>query len=84
MTSDTDEDMSDGQYRIISPTPKSPLMRMMDKTQESLRKYFNLLQGKMNVIVSDEKFDHFIRLCIILNSLTLGCEHHNQPEVLTR
>ena len=80
----SDDNISNGQWRIISPTPKSPLMRMMEKTQESLKKCFNLLQGKMKVIVNDEKFDHFIRLCIILNSLTLGCEHHNQPELLTR
>ena len=58
------------------------------------------MTSKLNYIVNDNKFQHFIRLCIILNSLRLakeasdtyikhnifsmGIEHHNQPEMLSR
>ena len=76
--------MTRGDYRIISPTPKTPIMKMLGTAQISLKQYFSLLQERTNILVNDEKFQHFIRICIILNSLTLGIEHHDQPDTLTR
>ena len=56
----------------------------MQDSRASVKKYFTLLQENMNVTVNDEKFQTFIRLCIVLNSLSLGIEHHDQPAALTR
>ena len=68
----------------MSPTPDTHLVRLMQDSRASVKKYFTLLQENMNVTVNDEKFQTFIRLCIVLNSLSLGIEHHDQPAALTR
>lgn len=80
----TDITSSQGCCRVLSPTPKAPIVILMESCQASVRKSFNLLQENINTVVNDERFKHFIRICIILNSLSLGIEHHDQPEVLTR
>ena len=68
----------------MSPTPDTHLVRLMQDSRAKVKKYFTLLQENMNVTVNDEKFQTFIRLCIVLNSLSLGIEHHDQPAALTR
>ena len=59
-------------------------MTMLGTAHSSLKKNFFLVQERTNILVNDDKFHHFIRICIILNSLTLGIEHHDQPDTLTR
>ncbi|KAK7492680.1 hypothetical protein BaRGS_00016159, partial [Batillaria attramentaria] len=41
------------------------------------------LQNLIHIVVSDPLFDFGITLCIILNTVFLAIEHHNQPDGMT-
>ena len=87
-------------FKIMGPSPKPPLKQFLFSMKMYMGQNCQQMTSKLNYIVNDNKFQHFIRLCIILNSLRLakealetyikhnifsmGIEHHNQPETLSR
>ena len=58
-------------YKILTPTPKSSLTIMISKMMNFLESNYLALTSRLKRIVTDSKFQHLIRICIILNSLRL-------------
>ena len=56
-------------FKIMSPSPKPPLKQILFNMKMYVRHNCQHMTSKLNLIVNDNKFQHFIRLCIILNSL---------------
>ena len=55
--------------KIITPTPKSQFSQMIMKRKVQIRENYLRMTSKLHNIVNENKFQYFIRICIILNSL---------------
>ena len=55
--------------KIIIPTPKSKFSQMRTNLKDEITKNYLLLTEELLKIVNENRFQHFIRICIILNSL---------------
>ena len=57
------------ELKILSATPKSKLLLLLSKLRTSFKTNLLMMTSKLYRIVNNTKFQHFIRICIILNSL---------------
>ena len=57
------------ELRVLSASPKSKVLQLVTKLRSSFKTNTILLTSKLNQIVNNTKFQHFIRISIILNSL---------------
>ena len=55
--------------KIIIPTPKSKFSQMRTNLKDKITKNYLQLTAELLKIVNENRFQHFIRICIILNSL---------------
>ena len=55
--------------KIIIPTPKSKFSQMRTNLKDQITKNYLRLTAELLKIVNENRFQHFIRICIILNSL---------------
>lgn len=45
---------------------------------------FRKFRVKMYIFVGSTMFEGFITACIMLNTVAMACEHHNQPKIMDK
>ena len=59
----------DNALKIIIPTPKGQFSQMITNIKDQITENYLRLTTELLKIVNENRFQHFIRICIILNSL---------------